>query len=93
MIMIDWNKATKEDVLLIDQIVQRFKKEMPDFVPPQTMSMDITACHVSAGCTLRLQELLDADLGDFLHDCFGINGHIDRATGEMMDCFLPRFSV
>lgn len=90
--MIDWNKATKEDILLIDQIVQRFKKEMPDFAPPQTMSMDLTAVHVS-GCKLRLQDMLDADKFNLAHDCIGINGHIDRDTGKLMDCFWPRFAV
>ena len=57
-----------------------------------TALMDITACHCN-GCPLKLAELEKADDGNFSHDIFGIRRHIDRRTGELGDCFLPRFSV
>jgi len=53
--------------------------------------MDITACHAS-GCPLRLDELLMARDADFAHDVFGIRRHLDRATGKLGDCFLPRYA-
>lgn len=90
--MIDWEKCTKDDLILIDKLVTRFKKELPDFVPPGTMAMDLTAVHVS-GCKLQLQNMLTAKASDFVHDCIGINNHINRTTGELMDCFLPRYAV
>lgn len=55
-------------------------------------TMDVTACHRN-GCELRLSDLLAAPDFDFAHDFFGITRHIDRRTGELMDCFLPRTAV
>lgn len=54
--------------------------------------MDLTAVHAN-GCPLRLDELLEAPDGDFMHDVTGIRRHIDRDTGKLTDCFLPRYSV
>ena len=56
-----------------------------------TFVMDLTACHAN-GNPLRLAELLAADDGNFAHDIFGINRHLNRQTGELMDCFSPRYS-
>jgi len=53
--------------------------------------MDITACHVN-GNPLKLNELLTADDGNFAHDVFGIRRHINRETGQLEDCFSPRYS-
>lgn len=53
--------------------------------------MDIRACHAN-GTPLRLEELLRADDGNFGHDVFGIRRYIDRTTGQLTDCFLPRFT-
>lgn len=52
--------------------------------------MDLSAT-ISQGCPLRLQELLDADPFNFAHDVGGIRRHIDRTTGKLGGCFLPRF--
>lgn len=54
--------------------------------------MDVTACHLN-GCPLLLAELAEAaDNFDFIHDVFGIRRHLDRETGELTDCFLPRYA-
>lgn len=53
--------------------------------------MDITACHRS-GCPLDLEALAGAPEADFVHDIAGIQRHIDRRTGRLGDCFLPRFA-
>jgi hypothetical protein len=36
---------------------------------------------------------LYADDFNFVHDLVGINKHLDRATGEFKDGFLPKFAV
>lgn len=54
--------------------------------------MDLTACHAN-GCTLKLTALLTADDSNFAHDVFGIQRHIDRASGKLQNCFLPRFAL
>lgn len=59
--------------------------------PLMDISMDVTACHAN-GCLLRLEELLQAEDFDFAHDVFGIMAHLNRRTGRLEDCFLPRFA-
>lgn len=53
--------------------------------------MDIETVHESIG--LKLEELLDADDGNFAHDIGGINRHLNRTTGKLEDCFDPRYSA
>jgi hypothetical protein len=55
----------------------------------QDAMMDVTATH-SNGCRLDLQKLHDAPDFDFAHDAFGIRQHLDRDTGKLQHCFLPR---
>lgn len=55
-----------------------------------SLTMDITACHCN-GCPLDLTRFLAADDFNFAHDFAGIHRHIDRTTGKLGDCFLPRF--
>lgn len=57
-----------------------------------TACMDIAACHLN-GCELDLNKLLAAPDADFGHDVFGIRRHIDRRTGQLTDCFLPRCAM
>lgn len=42
---------------------------------------------------LRLQELVEADDFNFAHDVGGILQHLDFPTGELQDCFVPRFAI
>lgn len=57
----------------------------------QDWMMDITAVHAN-GCRLRLDELLKADDFNFTHDVFGIHQYLDRQTGVLGRCFVPRFA-
>lgn len=53
-------------------------------------AMDLTACHAN-GCPLDLDGLLNADGFNFAHDVLGIARHMDRETGKLNNCFLPRY--
>jgi hypothetical protein len=53
-------------------------------------SMDVIAAHKTAG--LDLAGLLDADDENFAHDVWGIREHMDRRTGQLEGCFLPRYA-
>jgi hypothetical protein len=55
----------------------------------QTASMDFTAVHAN-GTPLRLDDLLNFDDFDFLHDMVGIRRHLNRETGQLDGCFVPR---
>lgn len=53
--------------------------------------MDITAVHAN-GSPLRLFDLLGADDGDFAHDVLGIRRNLNRTTGQLEHCFVPRYA-
>ena len=59
--------------------------------------MDITCVHAN-GCPLDLDAMLRA-IGDseqetdLIHDLLGIRRHLDRTTGQLLDCFVPRFAL
>lgn len=82
--------ATLEDTHTIHAIAKRAAVQLGSDL--LTTSMDLTACHLH-GCALRLTALLEADNFNFAHDVLGIARHIDRETGELRDCFLPRYSA
>lgn len=54
--------------------------------------MDFTAVHAN-GCPLDFGRLNAADDFNFAHDAFGIARHLDRETGQLTNCFLPRFAA
>lgn len=86
--------ATHEEILIIGKIANRAENYFVknDFdVPKMALMMDIEAVHYN-GCELRLKELLAADDANFIHDVMGIITKIDRETGELTDCFVPRYA-
>jgi hypothetical protein len=89
--MIKWS-ASKDEHDLIIAIVRRVLAHYPDY-PDDTLTlmMDLEACHCN-GCPLDLRGLLESHNEDLMHDVFGIRRHINRETGQLNDCFLPRYS-
>lgn len=99
-------KTTKADLDLIDKIVKRvtdmhaYPTANPRAKPrssftaqqQQTLRMDLQAAHAN-GCPLDLAGLLAATPYEFTHDTGGITGHIDRNTGELLHCFVPRYAM
>lgn len=87
--------ATKAEVRVIIEIAQRAIQHIPALrqagLTVADIMMDIEAAH-SNGCPLQLLELSKADDSNFFHDVLGINRHLDRSTGKIGDCFLPRFA-
>jgi len=85
-------EATHEEFNLIEQIAQRSIR-LGVYLPGDTMKalMDVTACNAN-GCPLKLADMLEADDSNFVHDAAGIRNHIDRDTGKLLDCFMPRFA-
>jgi hypothetical protein len=89
--VLNWT-APKDEFLTIGAITKRALKLMPNSgLDPLNLNMDITATHLN-GCPLKLKELLEAPEFDFAHDVLGITSHIDRETGKLLHCFLPRYS-
>lgn len=88
--MIKFEDVTKEEMLLVNQIVSR-AGERDANLDRLSLNMDLTATHVS-GCPLDFAKLLEADDFNFWHDIAGIMARIDRETGKLTMCFLPRCS-
>ena len=92
--MINWH-VSKEDHILIMRIVERIFAESTQAkrcLDMNTLAMDLTAAHAN-GTPLKLAELAEAEKFDLTHDVFGIVNHINRRTGQLEDCFLPRYAV
>lgn len=86
-------KTSRAESALITKITER--AEELEFTKTQgerlALEMDITAVHCN-GNPLRLADLLAANVFGFTHDVTGIRRHIDRRTGQLKNCFVPRFS-
>ena len=90
--------TTSTEFDLIRQIVDRATQLLENtngdpITQAQRLSLhlDVAACHLN-GNPLRLAELLNASEFDLMHDVCGIVRHLDRYTGQLGDCFSPRFS-
>lgn len=79
-----------KDEQTITKIVKR-ARSLNKKVDGLSLRMDLTAAHAN-GCPMDFDRLLEADDFNFLHDIYGISRHINRETGELMNCFLPRFA-
>lgn len=87
-------KTTKEELDIIGKIANRataLADRLGFYYDPLEVQMDLAAAH-SNGNPLDFEGLMAAGDGDFAHDVFGIRRHIDRDTGRLMDCFVPRYS-
>lgn len=88
-------KTSKFEEALISRIADRVQAEAKKFrvkYERRDIVMDLMACHCN-GCPLDLNKLLEAPEGDFGHDVFGIRRFIDRSTGQLTQCFLPRCAL
>jgi hypothetical protein len=85
----NWKKITQDESVTIGKIVKRAAKEVSvqDILGAQ---MDISAAHIEM--PIKLNELLKADKFNFGHDVCGIINNINRATGKLDNCFVPRFA-
>lgn len=84
-------QTTASEARIILDIVRRAEK-MGFCADRLTLDMDITAVHAN-GNRLRLRDLLEADDLNFAHDIRGIQRHINRANGKLLDYFSPRYSA
>lgn len=94
--MIDWNKVTKESIEGITKILERANKTESISVKrilargEDSLRMDLEA--TSLVVDLDWKAWLEADEFNFLHDLIGIYNHLNRETGKLDNCFLPRFA-
>lgn len=84
-------KASKQEVIKIHQVVKR-AASFDDTIDFATTQMDLEACHCN-GNPLDLNKLLTFDIYNLMHDVYGIRRNLDRQTGELTNCFVPRSSA
>ena len=96
--MVKFAEFTLEEERAVHRIIDRFQKALIETqgvsAPPvdrMSFRMDIAAVHASN--PLDLKALADAPDFDFAHDICGICDNLNRETGELENCFLPRYSV
>jgi len=90
--ILNWN-VSKSDHDLIERIVERaIAGHKFPASEELTLMMDLTALQAN-GTPLRLRDLLDFPAFDFTHDIYGIVRHIDRNTGQLGGCFVPRCAI
>jgi len=89
-------KSIKKDKLeesrIISKIAKRAIVEL-DFLPSQQMDlmMDIEFAHEES--PIEIDQLLEADIGNFAHDLYGIYRNFNRTTKRMENCFVPRYAM
>lgn len=55
--------------------------------------MDLLAADgMNGNPPVDLDAIAQADDFNFAHDAYGISSHMDRSTGMLTDCFLPRYA-
>lgn len=92
--MINWH-VSRDDHNRIMDVVNRATAVASEYginYPMTEILMDLTAVHAN-GCPLKLADLAASPKFDFVHDVFGIRRHINRTTGQLEDCFVPRFAA
>lgn len=77
-------ETTQEEDKVIKAIVERAKA-----TDRLCMTMDLSACNAN-GCKLDFDKLLSFDDFNFFHDISGISNPLNRSTGKLENCFLPR---
>lgn len=80
------------DASFVTEIVNRAAKLIGRRIDKLSLRMDLVACHAN-GCPMDFARLANADDFNLSHDVFGISRHIDRETGKLTRCFLPRFAA
>ena len=85
-------KASHNDLTVLSQIADRYLNKFGRSAKKLDVMMDLEAA-ISNGCPLRLNDLLAADDFNFFHDVCGIRDHLNRETGQLENCFSPRFEL
>lgn len=88
-------EATQEEHALARKIARRARDILLDNGIDRgasDISMDLIATHAN-GCPLDFERLSSADDFNLMHDVGGIARHLDRNTGHLGGCFMPRFAM
>lgn len=82
---IEQEKKVYETLL---KILERIKKENVSYADRMSMFMDLNVARKEFN--MDLDQLLNFDSFNFIHDVLGIARNINRNTKRIKNCFLPR---
>ena len=97
MFRIDYTRISRYESALVGRIVDRVMDLCDDRDHPlrnterTNLEMCLYAVHLDT--PLELHRLLEAPAQDLFHDVFGISRHLNRETGKLDNCFLPRYAL
>ena len=74
--------------LIIDRRIKFDPRYFDQPIDRLQLHMDLEHAHEEV--KMDLIQLLNFQDVDFIHDVDGIRRHMNRRTGELMNCFLPR---
>lgn len=87
---IEFSKNIEAAAAIADRADSKFVKAAGGRM---SLMMDLLAADgVNGNPPVDLDALSKADDFNFIHDLGGICNHIDRTTGKLTGCFLPRFA-
>lgn len=77
---------------ITDTVDRYWEVAMPNDAKASKLNifMDIHAAHTHM--PLDLEKLSKAAAFDLVHDVSGIRNNIDRETGKLLNCFVPRYA-
>ena len=90
----EFAKLTEDEDKAVERIIERaavMEREYGSKLDRLSLRMDLEATH--AKCPLDLKRLAEFPDFDFAHDIYGIMGHLNRKTGELENCFVPRCAI
>jgi hypothetical protein len=94
-----FDHLSRDDFDQIEMVLDRAVKRFNELAPPhdkmdrdEINSLRMDLCAVGKHCPMNWTALSCAPLTHLVHDVFGIRQHIDRSTGKLGGCFLPRYA-
>ena len=89
--MVEFATLTEDEEKAVERIIERaaaMEEGYGSKLDRLSLRMDLEATH--AKCPLDLKRLAEFPDFDFAHDVYGIMGCLNRRTGELEHCFVPR---
>lgn len=74
----------------IIKIAKRAKEEINNNIDVFDTFMNLS--EVNKQKPLNLKAMLEAPLDQLAHDIYGIDQHLNKKTGKLENCFLPRYA-
>ena len=85
-------RKDNDQIRMIADRAARFYHSHGIMIAPEFIASELKICHEEI-CRLRLDGLLDADIGNLMHDVSGIHRYMDTLDGSFWEGWSPRFKA